>query len=1202
MSNSNGDQLAAKAGDQAAFNFGSTDSLKKTTSQPDNNAFCSSINNVFGQNSTSADIQKPIQTTSNIFGQSKQIAGLFGQEPPPPAQPQSQQSTPNILSQPSTQQTLATTNILGLNSTSSAQSQQLNPFVIQNEDCMSTSPDNSPQSKERANPGPFAFLNSSNQTPTNNMPNGQDDASSLSSRVSQSEIPLTASSSLGPNAHQENNQSRSMNDSVPPGRPHTPFFGLPQAQPTQEAKVPQSSPTRTSKRMAKPSFGKSPSDEDEPATSSLFNSIKLPATFIKPQDTIPSVPSAIFTNTPQSDDAASVRMNGNSSSSTALSKPQSEPISQFLAAGDYSWCTPPLAPADFTEDQRHQLVIGFQLKCLEVGLQRYIVTTPSFYDESDVITSFYVQMKEEILNGKGASLENLPGSKRKANDDIHDDKLHAKRTRLDTSSSKLAPPQQNLDNEDLVTTIPSEDSLLAKSALVQQAVNAKRKAEEDFIRNEAEGSAKNAKRARGEDSVSYPSLSPPSSSQTSNIFKNILNNKESESLPSTTERGTQSANPFAQFPPVGWGTAKASTSPNKTEHQPLMENPTSLSQSLPTFSGGNSAPLFQLNTGLSSVFTSSQPSPSATTTSTIFSSTSSPSSNTVPIAVNPSSLAPPKFGPPVNFLSQFSKAAEDTAKKEKASRKAEDYDSDEEDEAAWEQKYAEEQKAKKQKIDEAVKGKTAKFIPGQGFILSGDKVTKEELNSVEPAEPASQPLVSLKPTGFDTSVLAKPPQNLANGHNIFAHLSDAESGAEGSKTGDADDEDTGSEEDDGRADIKQAANHASTSVMSPHLQSQVDNDPFGFPSKQVIKPSLETNVQVQPTGGLFDRISKDADGNALREIPLAVEKITENTFKPTSSKSTNLFGQPSHTSRSSIFGKLPSSASGFGQVPPFGDRSNAQPPSTPNTSTSDEPSITPSTNTLGLTNSPTGDNTWKVNSPIKFGGAVSPPGMKITSPSPSKPSLGGLFGASQTNAPTLAPTNPTQGLFGTTAAKAPIVGFGFDFGGPPKLATSSLAPPSNLASNATSRATSPGVTTGGESQNESNADGVEDGAEKHAQLDLAAVGPGEEDEEVVFTVKAKAISFDIANKSWASKGVGMLRVLKHRETAKSRLLMRQDPSGKIVLNAALLGTINYEYVLTKKVKMAVATDAGKLSTWMIQTGKDEDASELARILEAEKNN
>ena len=97
------------------------------------------------------------------------------------------------------------------------------------------------------------------------------------------------------------------------------------------------------------------------------------------------------------------------------------------------------------------------------------------------------------------------------------------------------------------------------------------------------------------------------------------------------------------------------------------------------------------------------------------------------------------------------------------------------------------------------------------------------------------------------------------------------------------------------------------------------------------------------------------------------------------------------------------------------------------------------------------------------------------------------------------------------------------------------------------------------------------------------------------------MSYDGATKTWPSKGIGMLRVLKHRETAKTRILMRQDPSGKIVLNAALLGTMKYEYLQSKTIKMAVATDQGKLSTWMLRTGKDEDAVELARILEAEKN-
>ena len=84
----------------------------------------------------------------------------------------------------------------------------------------------------------------------------------------------------------------------------------------------------------------------------------------------------------------------------------------------------------------------------------------------------------------------------------------------------------------------------------------------------------------------------------------------------------------------------------------------------------------------------------------------------------------------------------------------------------------------------------------------------------------------------------------------------------------------------------------------------------------------------------------------------------------------------------------------------------------------------------------------------------------------------------------------------------------------------------------------------------------------------------------------------------------MLRscVLKHRDTAKTRVLMKQDPSGKIILNAALLSTMKYEHTQSKSVTLGVATDVGKLVTWLIRTGKDEDAVDLARILEENKSN
>ena len=1214
VSNTNGSNLEVKAPNPEPFKFGSSGEPTNAQSPLGANTFDPNTKNVFAPNNTSSVLQEPIQPTTNIFGQLKSPTKLFGHISSPTKQTHSQQPISNIFGHHTTEHGSTSTGIFGLNTPSS---QQSNTFAIQNEDTMSTSPDNSPQPKDRQNSTPFTFPNALSRANEGDISNTQDLGGNLFNRISQPAAETTTLPAASPAAE----QGLSLNDKqdLPPQQNPTfsttsqpPFSSFPQAPPRQEPRTPEASPNRSSKRIAKPIFGKPPSEEAQAVASSLFGNIEMPPT--SPTSHIevqPTPPASTAPDTLHSADGAGLKTQGKGSSSGGTTQPGPAFDQERPAFMDFSKCAPPAAPEHFTEVQRRQLGIGWQLKCLDVGVQQYIATCPSFHTESEIVHRFYTKVKDDILNGKYLSLEQVAGSKRKLVENIHEDEIQSKKARFESSPSKSSTQHRQAMNGGLFTTNSSAKPLLTEPAPVRDVMSAKRKAEENLVRDSAEGAADGVKRARAEDRVSYPSLSPSPSSQTSNIFKDILNNKEPNLSPSPIEvnpRNNDTSTPSVQDLS---NPSNPSTADGNTGRQPSLpasggglrnpQNPSSTSSSRTT----------QAFFGPKPDLTLSQPMSSASGNSVLFSAKQSISNNTPSVMNKSSSFAPPSFGEPVDFLFQFGKAAEETAKKEKASRKAEDFDSDEDNEAEWERKYAEEQRAKKQKLDEELKVRTTKFVPGQGFSLSSENANKGNPGNSQPSESVSKSLFSAQKDS-STSVLSKPSQKLVNGHNIFGHLSDAESGAEGSKTGDADDEDTGSEEDDVRGHSGGATKDTSTNESAFQPKPLAKNNPFGSylsPSKEPVEKSTKEPDQSQPDGGLFDRISKDANGNPMREIPPPAQENTDDVFKPTSSQSTtNRFEQGIEASANNIFGKSSSSAlngSSFGQMSPFNGFTKSSAPA--EASTFEQPSIPVSQPSIpvsqpalsGTINSPGGDNTWKMNSPIKFGNSGSPPGVKITSPSPSKSALGGLFGSPQTNNPTENVTKPASGLFSATPAKDPSVSFGFGFGGPPKPGVGSLAPPSNLASNNTSRATSPGATTGGESANESNAD---DETEKHEQLDLTARGPGEEDEDALFAVKAKAMSYDVESKNWPSKGVGMLRVLKHRQTAKTRILMRQDPSGKIVLNAALLGTMKYEYVQSKTVKMAVATDQGKLSTWMLRTGKDEDAVELARILEAEKNN
>lgn len=58
----------------------------------------------------------------------------------------------------------------------------------------------------------------------------------------------------------------------------------------------------------------------------------------------------------------------------------------------------------------------------------------------------------------------------------------------------------------------------------------------------------------------------------------------------------------------------------------------------------------------------------------------------------------------------------------------------------------------------------------------------------------------------------------------------------------------------------------------------------------------------------------------------------------------------------------------------------------------------------------------------------------------------------------------------------------------------------------------------------------------------------EEKEEQVFKMRAKLFKFDRPTKAWRERGTGDVRLLKHKENQKTRLVMRQDKTLKVRAN------------------------------------------------------
>ncbi|KAL6502039.1 Ran-binding protein 1 c [Orobanche gracilis] len=75
------------------------------------------------------------------------------------------------------------------------------------------------------------------------------------------------------------------------------------------------------------------------------------------------------------------------------------------------------------------------------------------------------------------------------------------------------------------------------------------------------------------------------------------------------------------------------------------------------------------------------------------------------------------------------------------------------------------------------------------------------------------------------------------------------------------------------------------------------------------------------------------------------------------------------------------------------------------------------------------------------------------------------------------------------------------------------------------------------------------------KLQEVVVSTGEENEDVFLDLKAKLYRFDKEGNQWKERGVGTVKLLKHKETGKIRLVMRQSKTLKICANHFVLPTM-----------------------------------------------
>jgi len=114
----------------------------------------------------------------------------------------------------------------------------------------------------------------------------------------------------------------------------------------------------------------------------------------------------------------------------------------------------------------------------------------------------------------------------------------------------------------------------------------------------------------------------------------------------------------------------------------------------------------------------------------------------------------------------------------------------------------------------------------------------------------------------------------------------------------------------------------------------------------------------------------------------------------------------------------------------------------------------------------------------------------------------------------------------------------------------------------------------------------------------------EEDEDVVFKMRAKLFRFDSTNNEWKERGTGDVRILSHKETKKVRLVMRRDKTLKVCANhyvtsdMRLQPNIGSDRSWVWKVAADVSEGAPQAETLAIRFANSDNANHFKEAFEA----
>lgn len=122
------------------------------------------------------------------------------------------------------------------------------------------------------------------------------------------------------------------------------------------------------------------------------------------------------------------------------------------------------------------------------------------------------------------------------------------------------------------------------------------------------------------------------------------------------------------------------------------------------------------------------------------------------------------------------------------------------------------------------------------------------------------------------------------------------------------------------------------------------------------------------------------------------------------------------------------------------------------------------------------------------------------------------------------------------------------------------------------------------------------------QLDEVETKSGEEEEDALVELKCKLYRFDADNNEWKERGLGLVKLLQHKENKKVRLLMRQEKTLKIRANHIVMpGTKLQEHSGSDKAWVWSAVDFAegeqKIELFAIRFGSVDKAQEFKKKYE-----